>query len=620
MSKASKKVLALLCAASVVVALPLSACNPGVNGGNGDGDTKYTVLDRAIELINNVDELPSSSDLMGTNGVEENTQSLKAVSQALYNSAGTDEGVTDWSTPDEEYYNRNRYTDKYGFEVYDDYIGYFKEWKDGIVDGVRQMGIWIKTGAGYSYRLNYDRKKDLVCAEFLSDTTYMVIKSTYNSEVKMVIDAVYTLITDELRHATTLYYVEDDILTYTYKFDHYTSYGVNKTVIEKDYKNDKFTQLFMSHSRPDNPTPFYWPNASMFVDYEGVSAVFGVAPPGGTDRGVFLYDSNGRRLADMQGDIQLPLYQLEGWDRVYSTESPFSVVMQIGDTEYSSLEQYDYDGLFKWTPGFMGDYFTREPAIYILMGNENVNYSNKLPEFLASLGLSVKGEQLSTVIKAFSDYERVTSEWSALGYSDFSDFDKDYFFDIYDGLTSAIVTPEQLEALNKEPYVIAEEQTEENEVFALLDITVDGTVSLDGQTGELDLSGITANIPRSILFTEGAEYSLVIALKGSYDLIELGEVSAAFEGKEFSLSGFGKATVKNKVGDDDYRLVAYIIKKSSDQRLSEFYNLVADKEEVYAERWEEQNEGRKLSYTFEIAVSTDGVTVSKYYLVSIGKK
>ena len=604
------------------------------NKENKENKEIYTKVSRAQELVREIEKIPSSyseieqgvnrqNQINNANEVFVSASTLNSGNASSRQLSSTDieiEDVDDFSDPKYREEIINSYYIPHGDGVYADYnsnmsaVNIIKYYKDVALNTVRQLSVWVEGaeqtkrefhanvgigGGNYfiekpAFRISYDVNVDMVTLECKGKNEggfelYIKAFCSYNSEGKVVISALMQFLAgygDEYTepHSTpnmdinNIYYVEDDYMAAKRMWG--SAYWYNGFSTKEEYYQI-YDELY-----PTLNTHYFMADLKTGNSFSDIRQHWA-----GSDWGI--KDDYFTKLNDLI--VIASLY-----------ETVRTGVCQPKHTEDCEL---------------FNPFDKRVEELFVLDKDEKplaVIDSKK-----AWISTSVAKSQRQIIENLF-DIQQY-ADVSILGFSGLKSVSEFIESAIENNNVSAISAKEFF-AIMDEATISHRKQIADNEIFALLDINIIGTATLNTETGEIDLSNISAVIPQSILLTEGAEYSLVVALKGSNELIDVCSSQVSYTGQNMELQLADTISDDLQLGMDDYVLVVYVARKLEDEyiRLSNFYTVAAEVAAQHTKTWqeviEEETRYKILDYTYEIVASEDSIIVSQYKLIRLSPK
>lgn len=657
---------------------------PEHGGQDNVGTNKTSVLSYAKDLANKIDKLPGVNSVLNL----DTTTKMQSAKNSAQRETEVLSVTDMTSPSDQYYdltVLPAMFTEK--MKSIEMRIRNFKERKDEALKSVSQFDVWVNVstipGISDCYRLKYDINLDCVTIEETtkgddSDSNtireYRYMKCFYNDSGKLVIIG-KQIVKGRLFEELTVNYVEGEewkcswayTVFVTSKFEGMTlEYeSIHRCVIESDLTTKN--AVIVEYSAAENEyysnihvtTNTLWQEGDIPVvvcnEYQNNNFFYSGLQYESRNYYTYIIGQNGQAAIRLQPNqartpIEFALYNTSGWDKfyVYENEDEYgeysSFELKVGDMSYKTGqpeyhfdnikneivnmreldESYDYNNIFNWGLAtshlFSGGL---QPVLRIMDIDLEANYIEAIRALFDSCALSVDEAYINLIRKYYEGYIDVLSSIVACGYKNYSDITEDEFICIYDSINIKM-SDEEFDNVFKEPTISKDSQIEDSEILNLLEIVVDGEIELNLETGELDLSNISATVLDSLLLSESAKYSLVIALKGYTELIEICNVSSTYCGENMYFNGFESADIKDLVGYDDYTVVAYLTIKDSDsinKRKSQYYLLKCTEESEYIETHQEtietENGYTTFDYTYSISASENDIIVANYYLVTL---
>lgn len=593
----------------------------------------YTKVSRAKELAQNIEKLPNSYNAIENGLNEKNKVSFVSPANALYSNGTSVQSanIEIEDVPNGDFYANGKYENVFagaaayansgnsvcsGIDVDMNAVRVIKYYKNIALETVKQLSVWVEApkqsekkykkeklpGNYYiqkpAFRINYDVNADVVKLECKGRNTggfelYIKAYCSYNVDGKMVFSVLFQYLSGygEENHTpnkhiipqmevTNIYYVEDDCM-----------FVQNNRFLNRNYYGDLSREEF--YRAYDEAGDFYSDKSCDIIDLKTGYALIG-----------FRNDYNGAefgRHVDYITKYNNYIAVVELFERRSGQVS--DLVTRVDDEE-------------NFVP-----YQKRAFEATIL--DENEVALAVITNKKAWISSNVTESQRSDVEHFFNLHQFDNVE--LCGVSEITE-GIEFVSDTIEEKRVEELSAKEVFAIMDEPVINHKSQIADNEIFSLLDFNVQGKAALNTGNGEIDISNIKAAIPQSILLTEGAEYSLVLALKGTNSFVELASSSASYNGQAIEIRLDGAVDCKRNLETDEYVLIVYIAKNTDEGkiRLSDFYYVISDASAHYRETWLDVVEGetdvKTYDYVYEVSVSAESITVSQRYEISLSPK
>lgn len=590
----------------------------------------YTKVSRAKELVREIDKIPSSyseieqgvntqNKIINDNEVFASASTLNSVNASSRQVTSTDIEIEDVDDFTDLKYSEeiiDSYYIYHGDSVYTEYdynmvaVNIIKYYKDVALNTVRQLSVWVEgarqkerkfytsvggttTGAfNYfsekpAFRISYDTNVDMVTLECKGKNwggyeLYIKAFCSYNSEGKVVISALMQFLSGPpsvpQMDIINIHYVEDEYMAVERRSGTANWYDGTLSK-EKYYKvyDELYTKL----------NPGYW-----IADLK----------TGNTFSGIGQH------------------WQGSDWGTRAEYFTKLNDLIVIASL-YETVKTYGCQPKYTEDSALFSPYDKRVEELFVLDKDERTLAVIDTKKAWISTSVTQSQRQIIENLFDIQQYADV----SILGFSGLKSVGEFVESTIENNNVTAI-SAKELFAIMDEATINRRNQIADNEIFALLDINIIGTATLNTEMGEIDLSNISAVLPQSILLTEGAEYSLVVALKGSNELIDVCSSQVTYTGQNIELQLANTISDELQLGMDDYVVVVYLARKLENEniRLSNFYTVAAEVTAQYTKTWqevvEEETRYKTLEYTYEIVASEDSIIVSQYKMIRLSPK
>ncbi len=652
-----KKTVYWLTALALSGVLCLSTgCNGALRNPSGEeGDPSQdetgksaTVLDRAEELAENVEKLPMASAVMGgeedagtANLSESSVSAVKSSLSSVLASSADDGGELDLTEPGSDYLDFPAFESYYNqlWSAIDSSIYGYRETKGRAVDCVRQLDTWVENpDYGERYRLHYDLNSDTLTIDTVShsgqDYVYTQIVSSYDAEGRAVIlantagnNAYYEPLIDRIGYSVSLYYVEGQLwrcATVERQTSSDDSESVFRYLIEADLASEdqRITQLLCQENIYEGVSYLSDFTATAQFRKDGMPVVLNVRNQGEEQPYFenYIYTAEGYNFYQWEnhGGIEtasVPLYQTVGWDKVvYSAEE--GLRLTIGDEVYSSLQLYPLEGGLYWILSEITCGISGEPAIRI-EPNGYCGIAQARTAVMEDCGLSYQAGFPDWADELSDNYLPILQEWQAFGITDLVSVDADLFQALFSSYNNADgITLEGIVAMWNEEFIAMDEQTEDNELYEMIQVAISGEIVLDGEKGVIDLSALRAEVGKSALLEADAEYSLNVVLKGDFGVIDLASVNAVYADEDFVIEGFDSVSAQELLREinGDYTIQVFFGKNTDGKtrRMSKLYSVGCSGDMIAltdTETAETEDGILEYTYTLTITAGEKGATV-----------
>ncbi len=569
MKKSLKRSLCFLL--GLVAAFSLYACG-------GDGEGKATLLDRAQELSQEVDKILLSEDLLGLS--ETAVSTAKAGGEESF--VDVSAGMTDVSDPAQngryqEYLEGGRYTmdtTKTHLTNADTFVNEIKAVKADVLNWVVQLNTWVSdfSTSEYGSRLNYDAVNDVVIMEKVSrddnylygeSFTYYNIKAAQNESGKARIEASYiSTHSGELNYRSSVRFFEDELWLYATEIMNVQSKNLMRIVVYADLVNGTIASV----SQTDRETALI---------KRGDETGYIVKPHYSNDFRLYADNAQGERVAnafyypDGVSYAYIDIYELTGWDALYTDGTNYELLLENG--EVLSPQRKEFTVLD--TPVEAATYERDCPylAIYFSPTQEK-SFSDYVLGSLAAFGLSFKDESVADVFKGYDDLDAFRRSVKVFDKDGTFEPTEEEFADLFERIDIGSPTIEEMRPMAECVKVPYGEQVEDQAYYEIYNTDFSGTVSLNQDTGVLNLSEIAVTSGQSVILNKG-KYNLCIALCDEFSSVLVSSKQADYTGGTLSITGAPEYDVNNApLGA--YTLKAYLAKESG-TRISKMVTLSA---------------------------------------------
>ncbi|MBQ8406588.1 MAG: hypothetical protein IJY38_01600, partial [Clostridia bacterium] len=553
-----------------ITAVSLFACG-------GDGDDKPTLLDRAQELSQEVDKILSTEELLK----EKETTLTKGIAEDEIAFTSVTDGWTDVSNPDEngryqEYLESGRYTmdtTKTHLTNADTFVEEVKNVKNSVLNYVVQLNTWV--GDSYTeggWRLGYDKLNDVVTIETLARSDnylygetfdYYNIKAAQTEDGKALIEASYIAThSGALNYRSSVRFFEDELWLYTTEIMNQQTHKLMRILVYADLVNGTIASV----SQSDRETALI---------KRGDETGYIVKPHYSNDIRLYADNAQGERVAnasyypDGVSYAYIDIYELTGWDALYTDGTNYELLLENG--EVLSPQRKEFTVLD--TPVEAATYERDCPylAIYFSPTQEK-SFSDYVLGSLAAFGLSFKDESVADVFKGYDDLDSFRRSVKVFDKDGTFEPTEEEFADLFERIDIKSPSIDEMRSMLSEPKISHAEQVEDEAYYEIYNTDFSGTVSLNQDTGVLNLSEIAVTSGQSVVLNKG-KYNLCIALCDEFSSVLVSSQQADYTGGTLSITGAPEYDVNNApLGA--YTLKAYLAKESG-ARISKMVTLSA---------------------------------------------
>ena len=520
-----------------ISSLLLSAC--GNKNNNNNKPIEGTVLYRSYQLADNIENLPSTKDIYDNPVDESRLMDLKRGA------------IRDETYPIDDVNRFPAYHSYYSalWESIEGLVNDSKNIKNYVIKNIYSLNTWITSPSGENHRLNYDVNKDAAIIETMfeeseSAFSYRYIYTTYDEDGRMLIDSVWYAIryeNNQLRivNKDSVSYVEGLYWDFT-QLETQREVGlggvVYNYVIHADLtKQEKeITQIRLQRVyKGDGSIDYVNVNPSIQTTTEHLNFVTNNDNDGNMDAN--MYDKKGfnyiqaHSSIEGQASISIPLYRLEGFDKVENHYRGDDIAngiryFTVGNNTYGG-ERYEYNGL-NWFVDGMTFGPGIEPAITI-----ELNYSNYtegeaaqlIRDFLSSIGLHYKEDYLNEAFHLELNKKQMCEEREAFGKKNYLYITEEEFNTLYEHYDFNNYTVKDLQDYLDAEKVDLKKQTKDEEYYSLVNSNATGSYTFDLDNEKLSIGEVTLNVEKSALLDRDIDYIGVVALKSGREIITLQE-------------------------------------------------------------------------------------------------
>ena len=560
----------------VLSCLSLVACSDNPSR-DGSEETRQTHLQRACELINNVEYMPDSI---------EKESSASAASDVCYastasNASAAAESYTTMKDHLDKYYVNDifpdawtRCSDHFAFDPVDSTLTCLLETRDSLLANVKQLGTWISvvdnTKERVSYRISYDLNKDIATAEQIQHhdnncdgyyTEYLMLKSTYTDDGNIYI---------RLSRETYLNDYDGKEISYSYENIEYleniryrfSSYSTDKSsdtarcdILEQNYTTNR---IFIDRidSAYSEREPLYkdikdqnsfWETDDYYYSTEGMS---GVSVQNKSHKIIFSMGNN---------MLNLNMGFISGWDSFTcypNGEAPCSLVIN-GTTYTDRCGPFQLSYIHEWGCDVGGFYV---PYLIAYDDFDSVKQS------LSELGLSLIDID---IMEEYDYYQKEEASQKAFDGRLTSNLTFNDVIDIETGLRLfSHKTEDEILQMFELPSILPQDQVEDGSLITIMDLSVSSSISFND--GVISCNELTADLKKNAFLKKG-NYDLILSFRGMYNSIDYKLASATFDGVDgltFS-SDISFNLDCNLLNCGEYSIVVYVL-DNEQNRVSPF--------------------------------------------------
>lgn len=516
-------------------------------------ETRQTHLQRACELINNVENMPSSIE----------QESSASVANDAYYASATDDAFPAESSYTitkkhlDKYYVNNevpdlltRCADNFGFDPLGASLTWLLETRDFLLENVKQLDTWISvannTKERISYRVSYDLNKDIATAEQIQHndhndgtgyyTDYIMLKSTYTDDGNIYIHLSHETYNSDYDGKKISYCYEniEYLENIRYRFSFYDADISSGTaccdILEQDYLTNR---VFIERKVSTYPerTPLYedyksqnlfWENEKYCYSSEGTNH----SNVQNKNHKIIFKEENNVSGADYY--LYLNMGFISGWDSFtcYPGQNPYPDGLTPCSLVINGTTYTDNCGPFQisWIKQFggeLGSYYVP----YLIAYNAYENFDSVL-QSLAELGLSLTDID---IMEEHKNCEKEIASHKAFNGRITNNLTFDDIIDIETGLRLfPHKTEEEILQMFELPSILPQDQVEDNRFITIMDLSVESSnISFDD--GTISCNELTANL-RKNAFLKKDTYNLMLSFRGMYNSIDYKLASATFDG------------------------------------------------------------------------------------------
>lgn len=620
-----KKVLVILMALLLVVAL--AGCdfgNAGKDGNTGDtqGDTNNqpTYLTRARELVMNLETLPSSGEIYGTESASAAQSAVSASGGLRPECKAVSAAGEDITQPAPDYYDNPNWmpvivpSQILHYDIVDSTIYFVSEdLKSRVMDNVKQLGIWVEFefGAKAYARMTYNANTDTAVLEYLesgdgyneTSIAYYKIFSSYTSDGRVAIKASmekyqkYNYHTVSAHSTFSIEYVEDESYVFSCFEPLYSTSGAvdefgNTIIIEPTIAYTIILEKDLSGSEGELVIRYLedsYPNSS--DDLSTIHTILNWKD----GEYVYSYTNSRAYLSTLGGkivyitndcDCFVNLYEVDGWDSCFRDGDTLTLTIgnqtytnQLGNAKLKVVDEALMGGTYVAVPYLVLDEYILEDYYGIPRNEVNAEALLRvMNEIMEEYGLTPAGKSPSEAFEIIDARYKTTA---AFGYENLEAIGKEEIKAFAESMKLfPSLSQEEMEVMFDEEHVLQSEQVEDGNYFDMIGASLSGTVTCSA-TGELDFSDIAVTVPASALMQKGSQYGIELLLRGKFDIKEYAVGNSTFEGVDMTLTFDADFRFDvSALGEDEYGFFLYVT-KSDGTRISEYMQLGGDKDYAF---------------------------------------
>lgn len=511
----------------------LGACGSN-NSGGGEKAKEGTALYRSYQLANNVEKLPNTTDIYGSDNAKRSGPMRK-------------NAVSDETNPSDDVTKYPAYNSYYSalWDAIDGQVEEAKETKNFVISNIYCFNTWVRGSGGTDYRLNYDANRDAATIETMFEESeeaysYTNTYASYDEEGRMLIDSVSYCLSvqdNEIRiiGKNAVSYVEGLYWDFT-QLERQDEFGeggiVHNYVIHADLTQEEkeITQIHLyrvfgndgsiadMEARPSIQTSTEYLNFVVDNDSNGnISS--------------HIYDKKGYNYlqGDGMGSVFIPLYRLSGYDKIENRYEGDDWAngeryLTIGGQTYGG-QKYDYNGL-RWRVSSMVSGPSVEPALQIIFHYADYNETQAaqlIRDFLSSLDLAYKEDHLDEAFHLEMNKKTLCEEREAFGKKNYLYVSLEEFNDLYERYDLGDFTMEDLRAYQAATKVSIENQLQDDGYYSVVSSSAVGSYAFDQENETISIGQVALTAEKNALFNKDTDYVGVVALKSGRDIIVLNE-------------------------------------------------------------------------------------------------
>lgn len=553
-----------------ITAVSLFACG-------GDGDDKPTLLDRAQELSQEVDKILSTEELLK----EKEATLTKGIAEDEIAFTSVTDGWTDVSNPNEngryqEYLESGRYTmdtTKTHLTNADTFVEEVKNVKNSVLNYVVQLNTWV--GDSYTeggWRLGYDKLNDVVTIETLARSDnylygetfdYYNIKAAQTEDGKALIEASYIAThSGALNYRSSVRFYEDELWLYTTEIMNQQTHKLMRILVYADLVNGTIASV----SQADRETALM---------KRGDETGYIVKPHYSNDIRLYADNAQGERVANAfyypngVSYAYIDIYELTGWDALYTDGTNYELLLENGEVLSPSRKEFTVLD----TPIEVATYERDCPYLALYFNpTQEKSFSDYVLGSLAAFGLSFKDESVADVFKGYDDLDAFRRSVKVFDKDGTFEPTEEEFADLFERIDIKSPSIDEMRSMLSEPKISHAEQVEDEAYYEIYNTDFSGQVSLNQDTGILNLSEITVTSEQSVVLNKG-KYNLCIALCDEFSSVLVSSQQADYVKGTLSITGAPEYDI-NSAPIGEYVLKAYLAKESG-ARISKMVTLSA---------------------------------------------
>lgn len=578
-----KSLLCVLLAALLL--LSLAAC--GGDGDGGAGEPKPTYLTRAKELAETIDKVPSMSALCEMGGSASGASALASKSDAPLQPLACPNGYTDVTDPknNADYQaaiadGRPRHMDMYaaGLSNSDLSVNEVQRRKDRALAGVTQLDTWVQ-GVGTSpfekYRMSYDPLSDVVTIEILEDYDYLGkaairyyhITASYNEKGESIIRSYFLeTLNGEMYMTESIHFEENNFFAISYD-----SNG-NEDIVGDEEEYDYFCYADLASEGKDTVCMY----KTQYITFSRI----------GENRAYMLKEAEnacqvrfesavGERLGYLNVskwgiDINMDVYELGGITGIYKNGNAYKLDVNGAPLKGGSL----IDGC--WS---LAQVSAAPNEDYIPMLRVSVSFTDQatlsakeiMDGALADLGLSIADPSAQRQYEMVADLNAFYNSYRIFKDIGVENADARFITELIEKYALPAVSHAELLSLLAEPVVQKEAQVATDTYYAIFKAQFAGVATVNTETMQIDLRGISASTELSAMLTVGEEYVLVAALWDG-EIHPVCEAVTTCTASGLSVTGLETLDAMT-LAEGSYTVRVFLAKKTADgyTRISHFF-------------------------------------------------